>query len=163
MLTINEVSEIDVYFDFTSDSVGYWNNFWDNNDGLGAGNCDPDAASKTLQQYHRLLWSKELPCGEKMDLSMGTGSSYLSYKSFRFGSDSITASFRYKKYKYMIDEVAAFLPNYKSYVENYLRNAYTIGGMIIFPKRMGGINQSRGCNKKIIDRWDLTLECIRLY
>ena len=27
----------------------------------------------------------------------------------------------------------------------------------------GGINQSRGCNPFIRDRWDLTLECIRMY
>lgn len=28
---------------------------------------------------------------------------------------------------------------------------------------MGGINQSRGCNQFIKDRWDLTLECIRRF
>ena len=163
MSTINDLSEIDVSFDFTSDSAGYWSNFWNNNGGLGAGNCDPDTSSKTLQKYHSLLWSKKLPCGDIMNLTAGTGSDYLTYKNFRFGSDSITASFRYKKYRYMIDKVANALPCYKSYVENYLHNTYTIGGMIIFPKRMGGINQSRGCNSKIRDRWDLTLECIRLY
>ena len=27
----------------------------------------------------------------------------------------------------------------------------------------GGMNQSRGCNRQICDRWDLTLECIRRY
>ena len=35
--------------------------------------------------------------------------------------------------------------------------------MIIFPKHTGSINQSRGFNKRICDRWDLTLECIRRY
>lgn len=28
---------IDVKFDFTSDSPGYWDRFWENNDGLGGG------------------------------------------------------------------------------------------------------------------------------
>jgi len=28
---------IDVGFDFTSDSPGYWDKFWENNDGLGGG------------------------------------------------------------------------------------------------------------------------------
>jgi hypothetical protein len=43
--------------------------------------------------------------------------------------------------------------------------AYTIGGMMIFPgNRIDGkqtINGARGFNRKIGDRLDLTLECIR--
>ena len=35
--------------------------------------------------------------------------------------------------------------------------------MIIFPKHNQRMNQNRGCNKKIRDRFDLTLECIRLF
>jgi hypothetical protein len=42
---------------------------------------------------------------------------------------------------------------------------YTIGGMMVFPAvqidRQWTINQARGCNGKIRDRFDLTLECIR--
>jgi hypothetical protein len=42
----------------------------------------------------------------------------------------------------------------------------TIGGHIIFPahKNNGNtINQVRGCNIQICDRFDLTLECIKLF
>ena len=39
---------IDVGFDFTSDSPGYWDKFWENNDGLGGGGSDPDSASAVL-------------------------------------------------------------------------------------------------------------------
>lgn len=46
---------IDVTFDFTTDSPGYWDGFWENNDGLGAGGSDPDSSSSTLQEYHRAL------------------------------------------------------------------------------------------------------------
>lgn len=157
------MDEIDVSFDFTTDTPDYWTGFWDRNNGLGAGGNDPDALSKTLKKYHQILWSKELPNGEYMDLSMGTGSKYLTWKDFRFGSDSITASFRYNKYREMIGQVKQACPDYKSYMENYIHSSYTIGGSIIFPKRMGGINQSRGCNPFIKDRWDLSLECIRRY
>ncbi len=42
---------------------------------------------------------------------------------------------------------------------------YTIGGMMVFPgNRIDGkqtINGARGFNRKIADRFDLTLECIR--
>lgn len=156
-------SGIDVTFDFTNDTPDYWENFWERNDGLGAGGNDPDACSKTLQQYHQILWSKQLPNGEKMELSCGHGAEYLTWNGFRFGSDSITASFRYHCCKDLLKQVEKELPDYKAFMEQYLRKAYTIGGTIIFPKRKGSINQARGCHTQIRDRWDLTLECIRRY
>lgn len=154
---------IDIEFDFTMDTPGYWDHFWENNHGLGAGGNDPDAMSKTLQQYHQLLWSQRLPNGEKMNLIAGNSYTYLTWKDFRFGSDSIIASFRYRKYCHMIQLLETEMPDYKAFMESFLHKTYTIGGMIIFPKRSGGINQARGCNPLIKDRWDLTLECIRRY
>lgn len=157
------MSVIDVNFDFTSDTKGYWNNYWDHEPILGCVNRDPDSASKTMQLYHKLLYSKPLPNGEIMDLKIGGGANYLTWKNFRFGSDSIIVSFRYKRYRNMIEQVANSLTDYHKYMENYIHKSYTLGGEIIFPKRMGGINQSRGCNQFIKDRWDLTLECIRRF
>ena len=152
---------IDTSFDFSMDSPGYWDGFWDNRGGLGVGSSDPDSASKTLQKYHQALWSKELPCGERMDLSCGSGPYYLTWKDFRFASDSIIVSFRYEKYREMIEKVANSLPDYRGFVEDFIHKSYTIGGMIIFPKHSGSINQMKGTHPLIKDRWDLTLECIR--
>ena len=45
---------IDITFDFRSDARGK----------------DPDAYSPTLNAYHRILWSKELPNGEVMELQI---------------------------------------------------------------------------------------------
>ena len=159
----HSISDIDVNFDFTSDSQNYWDNFWNNKKGLGAGNSDPDAESKTLQVYQSLLYSRKLPNGLKMNLKIGDGSYYLTWNDFRFGSDSITASFRYYDYFDMIKKIKNHLPDYKLYMENYIRKCYTIGGNIIFPKHINSINQKRGCDPKIRDRWDLTLECIRRF
>lgn len=153
---------IDTHFDFTSDTPNYWKNFWKDPCGIGGGYNDPDAYSSTLQLYHSILWSKELPNGEYMDLSLGKGYDYLTWKDFRFGSDSILASFRYIKYRSMLQEVAKVVPDYQAFIENFLRKSYTIGGSIIFPKK-NSINRRRGCNPLIKDRWDLTLECIRRY
>jgi len=61
-------SSIDTSFDFTSDSPGYWEDFWSRRDGLGAGGCDPDVCSPMLRNYHRILWSRTLPNGDIMDL-----------------------------------------------------------------------------------------------
>ena len=157
------MSVIDVNFDFTSDTGEYWDHYWNRDPILGCVNRDPDSASNTMQLYHKLLYSKPLPNGEIMDLKAGSGANYLTWKHFRFGSDSIIVSFRYKCFKNMIEQVADSLANYHEYMENYIHKSCTIGGKIIFPKRKGGINQSRGCNQFIKDRWDLTLECIRRY
>lgn len=154
---------IDVNFDFTTDTPRYWDKFWDSDPILGCAGNDPDSKSKTLRLYQQKLWSKPLPNGEYMELSLGKGSDYLIWKNFCFGSDSIIVSFRYQKYKKILEEVFHVIPDYHLFMETFLRKAYTIGGEIIFPKMKGGINQSRGCNIRIKDRWDLTLECIRLY
>ncbi len=154
---------IDVTFDFTTDSPGYWEGFWDRNAGLGYGGSDPDSASPTLHRYHQILWSRQLPNGEIMNLKMGSGPYYLTWKDFRFGSDTIIVGFRYQKYKYMMDQVAANVGDFRTYFEDLLRKSYTIGGTIIFPKHPSSMNQNKGTNSIISDRWDLTLECIRRY
>ena len=40
-----------------------------------------------------------------MELQCGSGPFYLTWKAFRFGSDSIIVSFRYEMYRQMPDEV----------------------------------------------------------
>ncbi len=88
---------------------------------------------------------------------------YLSWRGFRFGSDSILVSFRYEKSRELLKQVEASVPDYHAYVESYLRKFYTIGGMMIFPRHQNSINQAKGCNRLICDSWDLTIECIRRY
>lgn len=155
---------IDITFDFTTDSEGYWDGFWEKDDLLGVGGADPDISSKTLQRYHRDLWSKELPNGEVMNLEINDDPYYyLTWKDFRFGSDSIIVEFRYNKYRHMIEQLREHVSDYHTYVEDYLRKTYTIGGTIIFPKHTSSMNQNRGTITVISDRWDLTLECIRRY
>ena len=155
--------KINVSTDFTLDTPHYWDHFWETQNGLGIGSGDPDSLSKKLQLYHQAIWSRKLPCGEMMELQCGTGPNYLFWKDFRFGSDSIIVSFRYEKYRHMLEEVKKAVPDYHSFVEDYLHRAYTIGGTMIFPKHAGSINQAKGTNAKLRDRWDLTLECIRRY
>lgn len=154
---------IDVNFDFTSDTPHYWDGFWERNGGLGLGATDPDKHSPTLKSYHQQLWSKELPNGEKMNLQPGDQYTYLQWKNFRLSSDTIIISLIHWNNKSMVDQINARLGDYKPFYLDLIHKAYTIGGMIIFPQHQGSINQGKGCNKKISDRWDLTLECIRRY
>lgn len=140
------VRDINVNFDFRSDSKGK----------------DPDSASQTLKKYHQALWSKPLPNGEFFHLTTDN-CSYLRYKNMYFGSDSITASFRYKRNKELLRQFEKSSGNLPSFFDDYEKEVCTIGGEIIFPKHQGSINQERGFSWKICDRWDLTLECIRRY
>lgn len=110
-----------------------------------------------------MLWSRTLPCGQEMKLSAGKGSEYLKWDNYIFGSDSIIASFRYKRYGHMIRRVMETVGDYRKFFESYLHRSCTIGGYMIFPKHNRSINQCRGTNPYICDRWDLSLECIRLY
>ncbi len=155
------MGNIDVSLCMADFTPGFWDNYWINP--MGKSSKDPDRDCLLLLEYHRKLWSKELPNGRFLNLKKVDSSSYLTWNSFRFSSDSIIVSFRYEKYIDMINEVAKSVANYKEYIENYVKIAYTIGGFTIFPRMMGGINQARGCNTYIRDRFDLTLECIRRY
>lgn len=169
----DEMSTIDVGFDFTTDTKGYWDGFWEMRDGLGISRYDPDKESRTLRNYHRILWSRELPNGEVMHLENASSlGDYLAWQDYKFGSDSITASFRYKGNRALIEQVAASMDDYRGFMEDFIRRCYTIGGCIIFPKpheggdgrRTQSVNQARGRSSgPIRDRWDRTLECIRLH
>ncbi len=159
----NFTETVDVDFDFTTDTTHYWDGFWEKNDILGGkGKRDPDVESRTLRRYHRILWSRPLPNGDTMDLKE-SDYDYLTWNGHRFGSDSITASFRYERNRAILEEISKESQNYHDFMEDYIRRAYTIGGCMIFPKRKQSINQCRGTNRMINDRWDLTLECIRRF
>ena len=140
-----KLEEIDVSFDVRTDS----------------NSKDPDCASPKLKTFHQALWSKQLPNGESMVLNTGKGY-YLKWNDMYFGSDSIIVSFMHARYK-LRNLVKESIPDFESYRENYLKRSYTISGAIIFPQVRWSMNQARGCSRKICDRWDLTLECIRRF
>lgn len=126
---------------------------------------DPDSASPTLRLYHKLLWSKTLPNGQIFELESKKGGAYLYHNSelgeFNLGSDAITHSYRIQKRKqWLVKQI----PNE---VNELFGTGSTIGAYTLFPKNKIDnkfpINQGRGINSLIDDRFDLTLECIRLF
>jgi hypothetical protein len=125
---------------------------------------DPDKLSPTLRRYHKQLWSKELPDGRRFDLNDNVRGHYLHHKSdvadFSLCSDSVIPTFtRWESMKPITRQFA------EEENEHFRTIGYTIGGMMVFPgNRVDGkqtINGARGFNRKIADRMDLTLECIR--
>jgi hypothetical protein len=144
-------SNIDINFDFHSDTPP---------------NRDPDSHSPTLRKYHKILWSKTLPNGELFKLVDTKPKAYLYHESnlgeFYLSSDAITHSYRdTKRMAHVINQV----PSEK--VDSLFSHGSTIGAYIVFPSnRINSqmtINQARGVCAKIKDRFDLTLECIRLF
>ena len=126
---------------------------------------DPDSTSPTLRLFHKILWSKPLPNGRLFQLSDNHSGTYLYHNSelgeFFLGSDAITHSYKNHKRKYWITK------QIPSDVNDLFDAGSTIGAYILFPNnRIDGqqtINQARGVNSFIDDRFDLTLECIRLF
>jgi hypothetical protein len=98
-----------------------------------------------------------------MDLREGYGGDYLVWDGRRFASDSMTTGFRYERCRPLIEQVAGSMDDYRGWMESVIRRTYTVGGAIIFPKHRNSVNQVRGANRMIADRWDLTLECIRRF
>jgi hypothetical protein len=140
---------IDVYFDHRQDSNGK----------------DPDIYSPTLKSQHKLLWSKPLPDGTVFYLEDEPGR-YLSHKSalatFHLSSDTISHSLRnQKKMQHVISQIPS------SRLDDFQSTGSVIGAKVIFPgnsiSNLATINVSRGFNQKINDRFDLSLECIRLH
>lgn len=130
-----------------------------------AGGKDPDSHSPTLRRYHQLLWSKPLPDGRQFDLVTTTPRVYLHHREsdlgeFWLSSDAVMATFsRRWSMAPIIEQIPA------DDMDSFRTLGYTIGAMMVFPgNQIGGkwtINQARGCNGSIADRFDLTVECIR--
>jgi hypothetical protein len=141
---------LDVHFDVRSDAKG----------------GDPDSKSPTLKKYHQILWSK--PISSNIDFTIKSGGTggylycQLGGEVINLGSDSISNSYiNNSKLQNILRDVE------EVQLQSFIDAGSTIGGYIVFPsKRIDkklNINGARGFNPKIADRFDLTLECIRLY
>ena len=127
---------------------------------------DPDQWSPTLRSFHARLWSKPLSDGHYFTLSTKTRGAYLHHYSdrgeFYLSSDSIGHTYKNSK---PVAGVIAQIPEIE--LNEFFTLASTIGGYIVFPSRTVDrkptINGARGMHPRIGDRFDLTLECIRLH
>lgn len=145
------LNNIDIAFDFRSDTPP---------------GKDPDARSPTLRRYHKMLWSKPLPSGVVFELHDTTPGVYLHHRSevgeFFLASDAVVPSFsRSSRIGHIIEAIPA------EELSAFNSIGYTMGGMMLFPGnrigRKNTINGARGFHPQIKDRFDLTVECIRLY
>jgi hypothetical protein len=139
---------IDVGVDYRIDSLGK----------------DPDIHSPLLRLHHQALWSKPLDSRGFLNLEKNPKGYLMALPDqpvLSLSSDTITNSYRNTE---RLQHLIVNVPAHELDEFQYLGS--TIGGKILFPgKRIDGnltINVARGWNRKIEDRFDLTLECIRL-
>ncbi|MCL2166636.1 MAG: hypothetical protein FWH49_05025 [Clostridiales bacterium] len=132
------------------------------------GNKDPDTHSRTLRDYHLLLWDKLLPNGKRFSLtSTQKAPYYLTYRSvveeFVLSSDSIVHTYSRRRKDASISNIVKQVDPMR--IMDFYALASTIGGYIIFPAnqidRKPTINCIRAMHPKIGDRFDFALECIR--
>lgn len=139
---------IDINFDFRQDSK-----------------CgDPDYDSLKLYEAHKLMWTKKVPNGKTLILEVkGISNGRLLLKNnlcMNLSSDRMFPHF---------DEI--YRDKFKGWLSDTERDELThkvrtVGGHILFPAHKNNgltINQARGVNRLICDRFDLTLECIRRF
>lgn len=131
---------------------------------LDAGGRDLDKFSAELRRHHQLLWKKALPSGELFQLKP-MSNRYLVFRPddlvYSLASDQISNSMRSTV---RLKEITSQIP--EDELDDFQYLGSTLGGTILFPckqiNRQITINVARGFNKNIEDRFDLTLECIRL-
>ena len=125
---------------------------------------DPDTDSLKLYEAHKKLWKKTILKGITFELEI-SGNKYgrLVLENDYCGNMSSD-----RMCPHFVDKYGGRFNSWLAETERdeFKRKVRTIGGHIIFPAhRTNGftINQSRGVNRKICDRFDLTLECIRRF
>lgn len=126
-------------------------------------NKDPDKYNDELGKAHCILWSSKNKLGELGHSKYNRLSTTINGIEFIFTPDSITNSY------YKNKTVSSFDDEVQQLIEEYKRKENTIGSSIIFPIRIDGqsiiwtMNRARGLSKKVHDRFDYSLECIKRY
>jgi len=133
---------------------------------------DPDDECARLYAWHRALWGRSVPGLPPLELSVIYGRGFeMSLRTadgpeFRLASDGIIPTWSSPGWARSFD--ADLVAEIAKDADDFYRIASTIGGYILFPRNRIGqagstINQARGVDPRIADRFDLTLECIRLH
>lgn len=157
------IKEIDLDYNFLRDKKGFPLDTFQVYPRLGG--WDMDSKSPTLKLYHSILWSRETPSGAVVQLEPeAKASGYLSWNNHSFGSDQIMVTLRYKNLSSFFEDILIpESPDFDERMRDFIILSGTMPGIMLWPKHANSMNQVRGTNVYIRDRFDLTLKCIQLY
>lgn len=135
---------------------------------------DPDSVHAGLRESHRILLSRPLPNGDSWSFQPARGWYLKSVEprtgeplEWSVGSDNFATT-----HTNALPGMAEKIPGYEN---RHLHEFCQVGGYIVFPNgleqtrptkvrpRKWTLNQAKGCDRRISDRFDLTLEAIRLF
>ena len=131
---------------------------------------DPDAFSERLYDFYETIWNSQR---QKLNLNLPevqkvwNGQAWelvgVADKSLRLGTDSVMSIYwhRCDMRGFIAQLIEAKGDDFKHFIRDYLQDANTTGGFMLFPRHRQSLNQARGVNAVINDRFDFTLECIR--
>lgn len=131
---------------------------------------DPDAHSARLRGWHAVLWSKGLPDGGRLELQQeARGLRDTAHGEYLSSDAAMPVWERWREVQGFHAEAQDRLQaRGRGSIHDVGWRLYDMGGFILFPGyQVAGqwtINQAKGCiRRRIADRLDLTLECIRVY
>lgn len=139
------IKRIENNVDFTSDK--YWDGFWKRKYGLGGGGEDPDAASKALAQTHAFLWSGRTgnpnDPDRRLNLTVREDSGYFltdEISGLDLSSDTLINGYRWERKPVFEGVILPLIreygeAEYRAMQESFVRTAYTVGGLTVFPRR----------------------------
>ena len=135
---------------------------------------DPDSVHAGLRESHRILLGQPLPNGDSWSFQPARGWYLKSVEprtgeplEWSVGSDNFATT-----HTNALPGMAEKIPGYEN---RHLHEFCQVGGYIVFPNgleqtrptkvrpRKWTLNQAKGCDRRISDRFDLTLEAIRLF
>ena len=173
------MSEIDINKCLADDYDGYKYkyHFFERLDNIDIDNCekiysndglpDPDSFSEILYDFFAELWNLNNSAFNVKKIWNGSSWELVGAEdySLRLGTDSIMSIYwhRFDMREFISELIKSKNNDFKMFIREYLKKSNTIGGFVLFPRHIQSINQRRGTNSLIGDRFDLTLECIRRY
>lgn len=148
---------------YADEVIGFWDEAKSYN--YKKGNIKTDCDAKSVRLYEQMMeWlnGRTLPNGNTLNLE------YKGKFSLMSGNISLTGDNMFTRFCGRVPQLTESLEkkkgvNWESYQQQIIRSGWQIGGEIVFPCHRNSLNGMRGLNRKIMDRFDLTLECIKNY
>lgn len=160
---MNKSIEFDTSLSFADATPGYWDCYDRKLKDNSVKWVDVEEKCDLLKKYQYELYNKRTYIGKDGKEHLFILDRELNGDNgIRYASDSITVSYRfYSDCRDLVAKAKADINGYESWIREFIRDTYTIGGEMIFPKHNNSINQARGRNHKTRDRFDLTLLLIK--
>lgn len=150
-------------FSYADEVPGFWDEARSNNYKKGNTRTDCDARSDRLYaQMMEWLNGRTLPDGTILELTR-KGRELVTADGIRLSGDNMVTRFT-GRIPGITDALEQKLgEDWETFQQGIIRSGWRIGAEILFPRHPNSLNGMRGFSWQIMDRFDLTLDCIRKF